>query len=54
MNNQINLEYSKDNPFIANILKAKYLTTSDSLKRCLHVEIDISNSNINYQPGFFF
>ncbi|KAF2083443.1 hypothetical protein K490DRAFT_69804 [Saccharata proteae CBS 121410] len=42
--------YSAHNPFIAPIAESKELFTSDT-RNCLHMEIDISGSNLTYTTG---
>lgn len=49
-----NAEYSISNPFFAKILHAKHLTHEKALKKCLHLELDISNSGITFIPGDSF
>jgi sulfite reductase alpha subunit-like flavoprotein len=42
---------SPSRPFLAPILQAKYLTSDNSERKVLYLEIDIEGSNIEYNPG---
>ncbi|TRX53484.1 assimilatory sulfite reductase (NADPH) flavoprotein subunit [Thalassomonas sp. M1454] len=44
-------QYSKENPFTATILANQKITGRDSNKVVQHIEIDLSDSGITYQPG---
>ena len=44
-------EYTKNNPFAATLSMAQKITGRDSTKDVRHIEIDLSDSNIQYQPG---
>jgi sulfite reductase alpha subunit-like flavoprotein len=44
-------QYSQSNPFMAPITFYTYLTSPDAVKRCLHVEIDLTDSNLHFEPG---
>ncbi len=43
--------YTKQNPFIASLLTNQKITGRDSGKDVRHVEIDLAESGIHYQPG---
>lgn len=45
------IEYSFSQPFMATITGAKYLTTSQSERKVLGLDIDIHGSGIAYAPG---
>lgn len=44
-------EVSRSNPFSAEILSRQVITGPDSDKRVYHVELDLEDSGIQYQPG---
>ncbi|MDG1732350.1 MAG: assimilatory sulfite reductase (NADPH) flavoprotein subunit [Thalassotalea sp.] len=44
-------QYSKENPFTATILANQKITGRDSNKVVQHIEIDLADSGITYQPG---
>lgn len=46
-----NVFYSKEFPLIARLLNRQKITSRHSIKDIHHLEIDISDSNISYQPG---
>lgn len=43
--------YSKENPFHARLKNRTPLTAPDSAKQSHHVELDLTGSNLTYQPG---
>ncbi|URJ25240.1 NADPH-dependent assimilatory sulfite reductase flavoprotein subunit [Candidatus Blochmannia ocreatus (nom. nud.)] len=43
--------YNKMSPFVAHLLTRQKISSRNALKDVFHLEIDISNSDINYQPG---
>ncbi|OUS23348.1 sulfite reductase [NADPH] flavoprotein, alpha-component [Thalassotalea sp. 42_200_T64] len=43
--------YNKENPFVATVLANQKITGRDSNKVVQHVEIDLSDSGLSYQPG---
>ncbi|SEL17536.1 sulfite reductase (NADPH) alpha subunit [Colwellia chukchiensis] len=43
--------YSKQNPFAAELLLSQKITGRDSAKDVRHVEIDLADSGLSYQPG---
>ncbi len=43
--------YDRKNPFLAKVKKVSALNTDNSTKDTRHVEIDLSGSDITYQPG---
>ncbi|EIJ36481.1 assimilatory sulfite reductase (NADPH) flavoprotein subunit [Thiothrix nivea] len=45
------LEYSADNPFLAELLTNAILTDDGSEKDVLHLEFSLEDSGIDYQPG---
>lgn len=47
----VSLPYDKDNPFKATIATIQKITGRGSPKDTYHVEIDISDSGIRYEPG---
>ncbi|XP_073420671.1 methionine synthase reductase isoform X2 [Dendrobates tinctorius] len=50
----VNLLYPEDEIFIVPIRQAKRLTTEDAVKTTLMLELDISNTTIEFQPGDTF
>jgi sulfite reductase (NADPH) flavoprotein alpha-component len=44
-------QYSKENPFAAELLVSQKITGRDSAKDVRHVEIDLTDSGLTYQPG---
>ncbi|MDK2598095.1 assimilatory sulfite reductase (NADPH) flavoprotein subunit [Pseudoalteromonas obscura] len=44
-------QYTKQNPFTAEIATAVKITGRDSTKDVRHIEIDLEGSDISYQPG---
>ncbi|WP_417761449.1 assimilatory sulfite reductase (NADPH) flavoprotein subunit [Shewanella sp.] len=44
-------QYSKQQPYTAEIMVSQKLTSRDSVKDTRHVEIDLGDSGITYQPG---
>ncbi|XP_073534486.1 methionine synthase reductase isoform X2 [Phyllobates terribilis] len=50
----INLLHPEDEIFIVPIRRAKRLTTEDAVKTTLMLELDISNTTIEFQPGDSF
>lgn len=48
---EVNTSYHKDNPFKATVAAIQRITGRGSPKETYHVEIDIEDSNISYQPG---
>ena len=44
-------QYDKQNPFSAELLVSQKLTGRDSAKNVSHVEIDLADSGLTYQPG---
>ncbi|XP_069586515.1 methionine synthase reductase isoform X2 [Ranitomeya imitator] len=50
----INLMYPEDEIFMVPIRQAKRLTTEDAVKTTLMLELDISNTTIEFQPGDSF
>ncbi|WP_417446873.1 assimilatory sulfite reductase (NADPH) flavoprotein subunit [Kangiella sp.] len=48
---EVNTSYNKDNPFKATVATIQKITGRGSPKETYHVEIDIEDSNISYQPG---
>ncbi|WP_261816107.1 assimilatory sulfite reductase (NADPH) flavoprotein subunit [Vibrio gallicus] len=44
-------EYSKQNPFTASIVTNQKVTGRDSTKDVRHIEIDLAESELSYQPG---
>lgn len=52
INNKSNLiVYKKDKPFSATIISNQKITSRSSFKDIRHIELDISNSCLKYQPG---
>ena len=49
--NNIGAEYSKQNPYSATLLTNQKITGRDSSKDVRHIEIDLENSGLTYQPG---
>lgn len=45
------IEYTRTHPFLATIKERRSLTKSDSDKQTLHLELDLTNSGINYKVG---
>ena len=45
------VEYSKANPFSANLLSSAKITGRDSVKDIRHIEISLEGSGLTYQPG---
>lgn len=43
--------YHRDNPFIASVNVNQKITSRDSDRDIRHIEFDLTNSDINYQPG---
>ncbi len=43
--------YSKDKPYVAELLVSQKITGRDSLKDVRHVEIDLGDSGLHYQAG---
>lgn len=50
-NNSNFVIYSKESPFIAHLSNRQKITSRNSEKDIHHLEIDIKDSNISYQPG---
>ncbi len=48
---EANTSYNKDNPFKATVANIQKITGRGSPKETYHVEIDIEDSNISYEPG---
>jgi len=46
-----NVDYDKNNPFEATLLVGNKITGRNSVKDIRHIEIDLSDSGIRYQPG---
>jgi sulfite reductase (NADPH) flavoprotein alpha-component len=44
-------QYDKQNPFSAELLVSQKITGRDSAKNVSHVEIDLADSGLTYQPG---
>jgi sulfite reductase (NADPH) flavoprotein alpha-component len=44
-------QYDKQNPFAAELLVSQKITGRDSAKEVCHVEIDLADSGLSYQPG---
>ncbi|MEW6981073.1 assimilatory sulfite reductase (NADPH) flavoprotein subunit [Colwelliaceae bacterium 6471] len=44
-------QYSKQNPYVAELSVSQKITGRDSNKDVRHIEIDLSDSGIHYQPG---
>jgi len=44
-------QYSKEHPFVAELLVSQKITGRDSAKDVRHVEISLSESGLQYQPG---
>ncbi len=51
LNNKSEQLYSKNNPFKAAINATQKITGRDSVKDTYHLEIDLADSGIHYQPG---
>ncbi|MAM91711.1 MAG: assimilatory sulfite reductase (NADPH) flavoprotein subunit [Opitutaceae bacterium] len=45
------VEYDKNNPYEATLLVGQKITGRNSVKDIRHIEIDLSDSGIRYQPG---
>lgn len=45
------VQYTKKNPFEAELIESLKITGRDSVKDIRHIEIDLSDSGIDYQPG---
>ncbi|HXK00433.1 MAG TPA: assimilatory sulfite reductase (NADPH) flavoprotein subunit, partial [Buchnera sp. (in: enterobacteria)] len=45
------ISYTKEKPFLASLSTNKKITGRNSTRDVRHIEIDISNSGIRYQPG---
>ncbi len=43
--------YHRDNPFIATVNVNQKITSRDSDRDIRHIELDLSDSNLHYQPG---
>ena len=43
--------YNKENPFTATVLANQQITGRDSAKVVQHIELDLSDSGLSYQPG---
>lgn len=43
--------YHRDNPFIATVNVNQKITSRDSDRDILHIELDLSDSDLHYQPG---
>jgi len=43
--------YTSSNPFTAEVLAIQKITARDSVKDIYHIEIDLADSGITYQPG---
>ena len=48
---QSSVEYDKNDPFEATLLVGQKITGRNSVKDIRHIEIDLSESGIRYQPG---
>lgn len=44
-------QYSKQNPFSANVLAVQKITGRDSVKDIRHIELSLEESGLSYQPG---
>jgi len=44
-------QYDKKNPYTAELLVSQQITGRDSAKNVAHVEIDLADSGLTYQPG---
>ena len=44
-------QYDKKNPYTAELLVSQQITGRDSAKNVAHVEIDLTDSGLTYQPG---
>lgn len=44
-------QYDKKNPYTAQLLVSQKITGRDSAKNVAHVEIDLTDSGLSYQPG---
>ncbi len=44
-------QYTKQNPYIAELIVSQKITGCDSNKEVCHVEIDLADSGMTYQPG---
>ncbi|MCJ8318764.1 MAG: assimilatory sulfite reductase (NADPH) flavoprotein subunit [Colwellia sp.] len=44
-------QYDKKNPYTAELLVSQRITGRDSAKNVAHVEIDLADSGLSYQPG---
>jgi len=49
--NSVQSQYSKSNPYSATLLTNQKITGRDSGKDIRHIEIDLDDSGITYQPG---
>ena len=47
----ITSQYDKKNPYTAQLLVSQKITGRDSAKNVAHVEIDLADSGLTYQPG---
>ena len=43
--------FTKQNPYVAEIITTQKITARNSDKNIFHIEIDLENSNLRYQPG---
>lgn len=43
--------WRKDNPYPAQLLRKDLLTSVDAVKQVLHIELDLGDSGLRYQPG---
>ncbi|MGI9221670.1 MAG: diflavin oxidoreductase [Woeseiaceae bacterium] len=44
-------QYNRKNPFAAEILQRQVITGRDSSKHVQHIELDLENSGLHYEPG---
>jgi len=51
VNEAITSQYDKKNPYTAQLLVSQKITGRDSAKNVAHVEIDLADSGLTYQPG---
>jgi sulfite reductase (NADPH) flavoprotein alpha-component len=46
-----NSQWNRDHPYAARLLRKRTLTTANAVKQVVHVELDLGDSGLCYQPG---